>query len=161
MRVATWNINGLRSRLDFVLHWLEARRPDVVGLQELKVEDESFPRSDFEAAGYSTISHGQKAWNGVAILARDEIEVTQVGLPGEEDLGARLVTATIDDLSFTDPLLPQRQVDRPPRLPPPSSPGSTRFRHISRPLMSRRRRSFSAATSTSVRRRSTAGTRPP
>jgi hypothetical protein len=54
--------------MDFVLHWLEARQPDVVGLQELKLEDDQFPHLDFEAAGYKAVTHGQKAWNGVAIL---------------------------------------------------------------------------------------------
>ena len=69
MRIATWNVNGLRSRLDFVLHWLAARQPDVVGLQELKLTDEQFPRAELEAAGYQAGVFGQKAWNGVAVLA--------------------------------------------------------------------------------------------
>ena len=101
MRIATWNINGLRARLDFVLHWLRARRPDVVGLQELKLSDEHFPRAEFEAAGYQSLVHGQKAWNGVAILSRKPAELVRRGLPGQEEQGARLVTARIDDLSFT------------------------------------------------------------
>ncbi len=65
MRIATWNVNGLRARLDFVLHWLRERRPDVVGFQELKLTDEQFPHAELEAAGYQAVSHGQKAWNGV------------------------------------------------------------------------------------------------
>ncbi len=101
MRLATWNINGLRARLDFVLHWLDARSPDVVGLQELKLTDEQFPYDEIEAAGYKAAVHGQKAWNGVAILSREEGEVTQRGLPGEEEFGSRLVTARFGDLSFT------------------------------------------------------------
>jgi exodeoxyribonuclease-3 len=101
MRLATWNVNGLRSRLDFVLHWLAARQPDVVGLQELKLTDEQFPHDAFAAAGYQAAVHGQKAWNGVAILSRQPGAVTQRGLPGEEDLGSRLVTARFGDLSFT------------------------------------------------------------
>ena len=101
MRIATWNINGLRARQDFVLHWLRARRPDVVGLQELKLTDEQFPSDIFEEEGYSAVTHGQKAWNGVAILSRKPAELVQRGLPGQEDFGARLVTARIDGLDFT------------------------------------------------------------
>ena len=85
MLLATWNVNGVRARLEFVLHWLRARRPDVVGLQELKVTDEQFPRDEVEAAGYQVVTHGQKAWNGVAILSREPGVLVQQGLPGEGD----------------------------------------------------------------------------
>ena len=101
MRLATWNINGLRSRIDFILHWLASRQPDVVGLQELKLTDEQFPYDAFEAAGYHAAVYGQKAWNGVAILSRQAGEVTQRGLPGEEDFGSRLITARFGEVSFT------------------------------------------------------------
>jgi exodeoxyribonuclease III len=101
MRVATWNVNGLRARLDFLVHWLRERRPDLVGLQELKLTEEQFPRSLLEAEGYRAIVHGQKAWNGVAILSRHPVTVTQKGLPGQEELGARLISADAEGLSFT------------------------------------------------------------
>jgi exodeoxyribonuclease-3 len=101
LRIATWNVNGLRARLDFVLHWLAARQPDVVGLQELKLTDEQFPHEAFEEVGYHALVHGQKSWNGVAILSRKPAELRQVGLPGQEDFGARPVTAAVDGLSFT------------------------------------------------------------
>ena len=101
MRIATWNINGLRARFDFLLHWLRARQPDIVGLQELKVDDVGFPHDELKAVGYHAVVHGQKAWNGVAILSREPAEVRQKGLPGEEDLGARLIAATVGDLTFT------------------------------------------------------------
>jgi len=101
MRIATWNINGLRARLDFVLHWLRAREPDVVGLQELKLADDEFPHLALEAAGYRAICHGQKAWNGVAILSREALEPQQIGLPGQDEAGARLLSARVGDLSFT------------------------------------------------------------
>jgi exodeoxyribonuclease-3 len=101
MRIATWNINGLRARLDFVLLWLRERKPDVVGLQELKLTDEQLPHAEFQALGYHAVSHGQKAWNGVAILSRQPARVTQRGLPGQEDFGARLISAEIGNLSFT------------------------------------------------------------
>ena len=94
MRIATWNVNGLRARLEFVLHWLRARQPDLVGLQELKLADEQFPHAELAAAGYRAASHGQKAWNGVAVLHREPLalEVCQRGLPGQEELGARLLS---------------------------------------------------------------------
>ena len=101
MRIATWNINGLRARLDFVLNWLREREPDVVGLQELKLTDEQFPHDAFEALGYRAAAHGQKSWNGVAILSRLPLEEQQRGLPGQEDFGARLITAQTGGLSFT------------------------------------------------------------
>jgi len=101
MRIATWNVNGLRARLEFVVHWLRERQPDVVGLQELKLTAEQFPADVFEDEGYSAVMHAQKAWNGVAILSRKPVELTQQGLPGQDDFGARLVTAKVEDLSFT------------------------------------------------------------
>jgi len=101
MRIATWNINGMRARLAFFLHWLRARQPDVVGLQELKLTDEQFPHEELEAEGYHAVTHGQKSWNGVAILSREQARVTQRGLPGQERLGARLLTADVGGLSFT------------------------------------------------------------
>ena len=101
MRIATWNINGLRARLEFIEHWLDSRQPDLVGLQELKTTDDDFPVATFEAAGYHSVHHGQKGWNGVAILAREPVETTRIGLPGQEDFGARLITASSGDLSYT------------------------------------------------------------
>ena len=75
MRIATWNVNGLRARLDFVMHWLREREPDLVGFQELKLADEQFPHAELESAGYQAVTHGQKSWNGVAILSRKPVEV--------------------------------------------------------------------------------------
>ena len=106
MRIATWNINGLRSRLDFVLHWLRARQPDIVGLQELKLQDDQFPTLRFEAEGYHVVTHGQKAWNGVAILSREPAELSQRGLSGQEAMGSRLIAARIAGIDFTTIYLP-------------------------------------------------------
>jgi len=106
MRIATWNVNGLRARLEFVLHWLRARQPDVVGLQELKLTDDKFPRAELEAAGYQSAVHGQKSWNGVAVLSRAPGEITQRGLAGQEDFGARLLTVAVAGLSFTTVYVP-------------------------------------------------------
>ena len=101
MRIATWNVNGLRARLEFLLLWLRERRPDLVGLQELKITEEQFPHARFEAEGYRAVVHGQKAWNGVAILSRHPVTPTRKGLPGQEALGARLISAEAAGLSFT------------------------------------------------------------
>ena len=106
MRIATWNVNGLRARLDFVLHWLRARRPDVVGIQELKLEEEHFPTAELAAIGYQAVAYCQRSWNGVAILAQQPIEVVRRGLPGQEEFGARLLTAHIGDLEYTTLYIP-------------------------------------------------------
>ncbi len=100
MRIATWNVNGLRARQDFLLAWLRAREPDLVALQELKLTEAQFPRDVFEAAGYQALVHGQKSWNGVAVLSRKPLETHQIGLPGQEAFGARLVTAEVEGLRF-------------------------------------------------------------
>ncbi len=101
MRVATWNINGLRARQEYLRLWLQARQPDVVGLQEIKITDEDFPTAFFNDLGYHVAAYGQKAWNGVAVLSRKPIEVLERGLPGEDTFGARLLRVRVDDLVFT------------------------------------------------------------
>jgi len=106
VRIATWNVNGLRARQDFLLHWLRARQPDVVGLQELKLEDGQFPHEVFQKEGYRAATHGQKSWNGVAILAREEPVVVRRGLAGHEGLGARLLCADVAGLRFTTVYVP-------------------------------------------------------
>src|SRR5262249_36803959 len=85
LKIATFNINGIRSRLPALLEWLEREGPDVVCLQELKAPDAAFPINDIHAAGYGAIWHGQASWNGVAILAKamDPLE-SRRGLPGDE-----------------------------------------------------------------------------
>jgi exodeoxyribonuclease III len=94
MKIATWNVNSIRAREARVLQWLEARRPDVVCLQELKVPDAGFPRLVLEAAGYHAAVHGQRTYNGVAILARRPPTDVERGLPGDEQ--ARLVSARVE-----------------------------------------------------------------
>jgi exodeoxyribonuclease-3 len=81
-RVATYNVNGINGRLPVLLAWLKEAAPDIVCLQELKAPDEKFPDAAIRAAGYAAIWHGQKSWNGVAILARGAQPVeTRRGLP--------------------------------------------------------------------------------
>lgn len=96
MRIATFNVNGINGRLPVLLRWLEEAQPDVVCLQELKTTDDRFPAGAIEDAGYGAIWHGQKSWNGVAILAkgRDPVE-TRRGLPGVEDGQSRYIEAAI------------------------------------------------------------------
>ncbi len=97
MKIATFNVNGINGRLSLLLDWLAQAEPDVVCLQELKAPSDRFPARALREAGYGAIWHGQKSWNGVAILARgvDPIE-TQRGLPGdEEDTQSRYIEAAV------------------------------------------------------------------
>ncbi|MCD2322949.1 exodeoxyribonuclease III [Sphingomonas sp. IC-56] len=98
MRIATYNVNGVNGRLPVLLRWLAESQPDVVCLQELKAPDEKFPEAAIRDAGYGAVWHGQKSWNGVAILARgcDPVE-TRRGLPGEpEDVQSRYLEAAVN-----------------------------------------------------------------
>lgn len=108
MRVATWNVNGLRARLDFVKIWLRERRPDVVAIQELKLPDDRFPHAELEEAGYLAHVHGQKSWNGVAVLLRRGLSAEEVhpGLPGQEHCGARLLTVRVAGIDVTSVYVP-------------------------------------------------------
>jgi len=100
MLIATWNVNGIRARLDYVLDWLEERQPDIVALQELKSIDENFPYEALREAGYKSEIHGQKAWNGVAVLSREPAFVLKKGLPGQDDSGARLIAVRVSGIDF-------------------------------------------------------------
>jgi len=97
LRLATFNVNGIRSRLPHLLRWLERERPDIACLQELKARDEAFPRAEIEAAGYGALWQGQVSWNGVAILARGSAPVEiRRRLPGErDDAHARYLEAAV------------------------------------------------------------------
>ena len=97
LRVASYNINGITTRLDVLLRWLGEFEPDIVALQELKTIDERFPQKAIEAAGYKSIWHGQKSWNGVAILSRvgEPVETCR-GLPGDpDDSHSRYIEAAV------------------------------------------------------------------
>ena len=96
MRIATWNINGVKARLDTVLAWLNETSPDVACLQEIKSVDENFPRQPFEDLGYNLETHGQKGFNGVALLSKTPLEDVRRRLPGnEDDEQARYIEAGI------------------------------------------------------------------
>ncbi len=87
MRIATWNVNSVNARLETVLRWFEAASPDVACLQEIKCVDEKFPAEAFERLGYNVAVHGQKSYNGVAILSKRPLEDVSRGLPQYPDLG--------------------------------------------------------------------------
>jgi exodeoxyribonuclease III len=96
MKIATFNINGIKARIEALPAWLEAAQPDVVCLQEIKSVDEGFPRELFESMGYQVETHGQKSFNGVAILSKLPLEDVTRGLPGDaEDEQARWIEATV------------------------------------------------------------------
>lgn len=97
MQIATWNVNSVRQRLEHLVRYLRDVRPDVLCLQELKCVDEAFPHLEVEACGYNVAVHGQKGFNGVAILSKAPIEVTR-GLPGDaEDSQSRYIEALVPD----------------------------------------------------------------
>lgn len=92
MRIATWNINGVKARQGLLLKWLEDVSPDIVCLQEIKSIDDAFPRMEIEALGYNVETHGQKSWNGVAILSKHRFDEVTRGLPGDDgDEQSRLI----------------------------------------------------------------------
>lgn len=101
MKIATYNVNGVNGRLPVLLRWLEETQPDVACLQELKAPNEKFPLMDIQSAGYNAVWHGQKSWNGVAILAKQEHELKEVtrGLDGDpEDEQSRYIECMVNDL---------------------------------------------------------------
>jgi len=108
MKIASFNINGIKARLPRLLEWLEETQPDVACLQEIKTQDEGFPADEFEKIGYQAIWHGQKGFNGVAILARGEKPVeTQRGLAGEpEDEHSRYIEAEVRGVRIAGIYLP-------------------------------------------------------
>jgi exodeoxyribonuclease-3 len=108
MKVATFNINNINRRLPNLLRWLQRAKPDIVALQELKSTDDDFPRSAIDGAGYGAVWHGQKSWNGVAILARKADPVLiRTELPGNaSDRQARYIEAAIRGIIVTSLYLP-------------------------------------------------------
>src|SRR4051812_28790495 len=100
MKIATFNVNGIRARLSNLLEWLEREKPDVACLQELKAPDDVFPAMAIHALGYKAVWHGQKSWNGVAILARGTAPVEiRRGLPGgDNDSHSRYIEASVSGI---------------------------------------------------------------
>src|ERR1700754_908904 len=100
MKIATYNVNGVNGRLPVLLRWLRGADPDIVCLQELKAPQEKFPESPIRDLGYDAIWHGQKSWNGVAILSRvGEIHETRRELPGaSDDVQSRYIEAAVSGI---------------------------------------------------------------
>ncbi len=96
MKIASWNVNSLNVRLPHLEQWLAAFAPDVVGIQETKLEDHKFPEARLLELGYRNVFAGQKTYNGVALLARDSIEDVQVGIPGFDDEQKRVIAGTVN-----------------------------------------------------------------
>jgi exodeoxyribonuclease III len=96
MRIATWNVNSVRQRMDSLEAWLTERQPDIVCLQEIKCTDDAFPREPIEALGYNVAVHGQKTWNGVALLSKLPFDEVAPGLIGDgADVQARFLEALV------------------------------------------------------------------
>ncbi|MSO70844.1 MAG: exodeoxyribonuclease III [Alphaproteobacteria bacterium] len=96
MKIATWNVNSIKARLPNVLAWLDAAKPDVLLMQEIKTVADGFPTMEFESRGYNLAIHGQKTYNGVAIASIFRLDDVRRGLPGYEDPQARFIEAWID-----------------------------------------------------------------
>jgi len=109
VRIATWNVNSLRVRLPHLLNWLAARAPDVICLQELKLEDVAFPVGELSAAGYRACFSGQKTYNGVAILSRFAAEQVHFGIPGFADEQKRVIAATVQGMRIVCAYVPNGQ----------------------------------------------------
>jgi exodeoxyribonuclease-3 len=109
MKIATWNVNSRRVRLGHLLEWLDANRPDVVCLQELKLEDKVFPEAEIRATGYYAVFSGQKTYNGVAILASSPPQDVTRGIPGFADEQKRLIAATVAGLRIVCGYFPNGQ----------------------------------------------------
>ena len=108
MKIATFNVNGINGRLSRVVEWLEEAKPDIACLQELKTSDDTFPAQAIAEAGYRGIWHGQKSWNGVAVLARDgAVAERRRGLPGDpDDTHSRYLEASVHGLVVASIYLP-------------------------------------------------------
>ena len=109
MKIAAWNVNSLKVRLPHLLDWLAEAQPDVVCLQELKLEDQNFPRAEIEAAGYHAAFAGQKTYNGVALLAKAPIGEVTVGNPLFADEQKRLISGTVDGIRVVCAYMPNGQ----------------------------------------------------
>lgn len=109
MKLATWNVNSLKVRLPHLLDWLGREQPDVVCLQETKLEDPKFPAAELEALGWRCAYSGQKTYNGVAILSRAPAADLSLGIPGFADEQKRVIAATVDGVRVVCAYVPNGQ----------------------------------------------------
>ena len=109
MKLATWNVNSLRVRLPHVLDWLARHQPDALCIQEIKLEEPAFPRTELEAAGYRAVVAGQKTYNGVAILTREPLVDVRVNVDGFDDHQMRTIAGTLGDTRIVCAYVPNGQ----------------------------------------------------
>jgi len=109
VKIATWNVNSLRVRLPHLTDWLAANPVDVIALQETKLPDPDFPKAEIEALGLHAAFHGQRTYNGVAILARQPVAAAEPGIPGFEDEQKRVLAATVGGVRIIDVYVPNGQ----------------------------------------------------
>jgi exodeoxyribonuclease-3 len=117
VKIVTWNVNSLKARHDYVERYLDAASPDVLCLQELKLQDHAVPRALFESRGYALAIHGQKQYNGVLIASRVGLEDVRVGLPEGDDGMARFVSAVTGGVRLVNLYCPQGQRVDSPQFP--------------------------------------------
>jgi exodeoxyribonuclease-3 len=106
MKVATWNVNSLKVRLEHVLAWLDEHQPDVLALQEIKMQTENFPENDFKQRGYYLAISGQKTYNGVALISRTQPHDIETDFPHFEDIQRRILAATINNVRILNLYVP-------------------------------------------------------
>jgi len=109
MKIASWNVNSLRVRLPHVLDWLDTHRPDVLGLQELKMPTEAFPTDEIAELGYQSVAYGQKTYNGVALLSLEEPDNVATGLPNFPDEQRRVIAADYNGVRVVNLYVPNGQ----------------------------------------------------
>ena len=109
MKIASWNVNGIRARIDHVVAWIEDNQPDVLALQETKVVDELFPYAAFEALSYSVEAFGQKSYNGVANIIKNGSAETSKGISGFDDPQTRVISTTHEDIRVVNVYVPNGQ----------------------------------------------------
>lgn len=102
MKIASWNVNSLKARIEHVQAWLDEAKPDIVGFQEIKMETAAFPHGVFDALGYKSLANGQKTYNGTAILAREELRDPVFAIPDFVDDQKRVLAATVGELRIID-----------------------------------------------------------
>ncbi len=109
MKIVSWNVNGIRARIDHIVAWIEENQPDVLALQETKVVDELFPREPFEAMSYMVETFGQKSYNGVANITKKPSEQTSKGITGFDDPQTRVISTTHDGIRVVNVYVPNGQ----------------------------------------------------
>ena len=109
MKIASWNVNGIRARIEHVTTWIESNQPDVLALQETKVMDEMFPFDVFASLGYQANIYGQKSYNGVALLSKEKPKVCKKGIDGFTDEQTRVISGIYKDITIIDVYIPNGQ----------------------------------------------------